>query len=99
MDDRTEIEERLAHLLAAVDDLSDTVARQEGEIARLTRRVEMLLARIRPGRVRPAGRRTTAALVMRRRPGRRAPAPPAGGAPPGTDGSASRPLPPAGPRA
>ncbi|MBS0126376.1 SlyX family protein [Thetidibacter halocola] len=41
----TEIEERLAHLIRTVDDLSDTVARQDREIAVLTRRVEMLLYR------------------------------------------------------
>ena len=41
----TEIEERLAHLIRTVEDLSDTVARQDREIAVLTRRVEMLLRR------------------------------------------------------
>ena len=41
----TAIEERLAHLLRAVDDLSDIVARQEREIAALTRRVAFLTAR------------------------------------------------------
>lgn len=41
----TVIEERLAHLLRAVDDLSDIVARQEREIAALTRRVAYLTAR------------------------------------------------------
>ncbi len=40
-----EIEETLAHLTRTVDDLSDIVARQEGEIALLTRRVAMLLER------------------------------------------------------
>jgi SlyX protein len=39
------LEEKIAHLLRAVDDLSDTVARQDGEIAVLTRRVEMLMRR------------------------------------------------------
>jgi len=43
--DTTAIEERLAHLLRAVDDLSDIVARQEREIAALTRRVAYLAAR------------------------------------------------------
>ncbi len=43
--DTTAIEERLAHLTRAVDDLSDIVARQEREIAALTRRVTFLLAR------------------------------------------------------
>lgn len=39
------IEERLAHLIRAVDDLSDVVARQAGEIATLERRVAMLMLR------------------------------------------------------
>jgi len=39
------IEEKLAHLIRAVDDLSDVVARQENEIAQLTRRVDMLVRR------------------------------------------------------
>ncbi|UWR21776.1 SlyX family protein [Sulfitobacter sp. S190] len=39
------IEEKLAHLMRTVDDLSDVVARQETEIALLTRRVEMLMRR------------------------------------------------------
>lgn len=37
------IEERLAHLIRTVDDLSDTVARQDREIAVLTRRVALLM--------------------------------------------------------
>lgn len=41
----TEIEERLAHLIRAVDDLSDVVARQDRDITRLQRRVEMLMTR------------------------------------------------------
>jgi len=45
MADVTEIEERLAHLMRAVDDLSDVVARQEREIALLTRQVRMLMER------------------------------------------------------
>lgn len=46
MTDRIEtLEEKLAHLQRVSDDLSDVVARQEAEIARLTRRVEMLLLR------------------------------------------------------
>lgn len=40
-----QIEERLAHLARTVEDLSDVVARQQGEIDRLTRRVEMLMQR------------------------------------------------------
>ncbi|MBN2906673.1 MAG: SlyX family protein [Rhodobacteraceae bacterium] len=44
-DDRTEMEERIAHLMAAVDDLSDMVAAQGIEIDRLTRRMAMLMER------------------------------------------------------
>ncbi len=44
--DRTEaMEEKLAHLMRAVDDLSDVVARQAGEIDLLTRRVRLLMER------------------------------------------------------
>ena len=39
------VEERLAHLIRAVDDLSDIVAGQAKEIDRLTRRVQMLMER------------------------------------------------------
>ena len=39
------LEEKIAHLTRALDDLSDVVARQEREIATLTRRVEMLMRR------------------------------------------------------
>lgn len=39
------LEERIAHLMRALDDLSEVVARQDREIARLTHRVEMLMAR------------------------------------------------------
>lgn len=45
MTDPTAIEERLAHLIRAVDDLSDVVARQEREIAVLQRRVQLLMER------------------------------------------------------
>ncbi|CAM9950380.1 MAG: SlyX protein [Mameliella sp.] len=46
MNDRTDLlEERLSHALRTLDDLSDMVARQDREIARLTARVEMLLQR------------------------------------------------------
>jgi SlyX protein len=38
-------EETLAHLTRMVDDLSEVVARQEGEIAMLSRRVQLLLQR------------------------------------------------------
>ena len=41
----TALEERVAHLIRAVDDLSDVVARQAIEIDRLTRLVTMLAAR------------------------------------------------------
>ena len=40
-----QIEEQMAHLLRSVDDLSDIVARQQNEIDRLTRRVELLMRR------------------------------------------------------
>ncbi|MCA0846570.1 MAG: SlyX family protein [Salipiger thiooxidans] len=43
--DNAPFEERIAHLERTLDDLSDTVARQDREIALLTRRVEMLLLR------------------------------------------------------
>ncbi|MBP0483866.1 SlyX family protein [Sagittula sp. M10.9X] len=39
------LEERAAHLLAAVEDLSDIVARQDGELRALTRRVDILVRR------------------------------------------------------
>jgi SlyX protein len=45
MTQNTELEETLAHLVRMVDELSDVVARQDGEIARLSSRVEMLMAR------------------------------------------------------
>ncbi len=46
MSDRTDLlEERLAHALRAIDDLSEMVARQDQDIARLTARVAMLLRR------------------------------------------------------
>jgi SlyX protein len=41
----SEIEERLAHLIRAVDDLSEVVARQDGEIAKLRDRVDYLARR------------------------------------------------------
>ncbi|KEJ88994.1 SlyX family protein [Sulfitobacter donghicola] len=40
-----QLEEQIAHLLRAVDDLSDIVAHQQDEIDRLNRRVEMLMRR------------------------------------------------------
>lgn len=45
MTDHTALEERIAHLTRAVEDLSDVVARQEREITLLTRRVSMLIER------------------------------------------------------
>lgn len=39
------LEEKIAHLLKTVDELSDVVARQERELAILTRRVQMLMER------------------------------------------------------
>jgi SlyX protein len=39
------IEERLAHLLRTVDDLSDVVARQDREIATLKAQVALLMQR------------------------------------------------------
>ncbi|MFL4468652.1 SlyX family protein [Tateyamaria armeniaca] len=39
------LEEQIAHLTRTVDDLSDIVARQERELALLTRRAQMLMAR------------------------------------------------------
>lgn len=41
----TDVEERIAHLERVADDLSEVVARQDAEIARLSRRVEMLMSR------------------------------------------------------
>ena len=45
MTDRTDLEEKIAHLTKTVDELSDVAARQENEIARLTRQVAMLMQR------------------------------------------------------
>ena len=39
------LEEKLAHLIRAVDDLSEVVARQDREITMLARRVQMLMER------------------------------------------------------
>jgi len=39
------LEEQIAHLTRMVDDLSEVVARQEGEITTLNRRVHMLMQR------------------------------------------------------
>ncbi|MBN9889246.1 SlyX family protein [Salipiger abyssi] len=43
--DTAALEERIAHLQRVVEDLSDTVARQDREIALLTRRVALLMER------------------------------------------------------
>lgn len=45
MSDLTSLEERIAHLIRAVEDLSDIVAAQGREIDRLTRLTEMLALR------------------------------------------------------
>lgn len=43
--DNPQLEERMSHLIRAVDDLSDVVARQAKEIDRLTRLVQLLVER------------------------------------------------------
>ncbi|MEZ5769653.1 MAG: SlyX family protein [Paracoccaceae bacterium] len=46
MNDRvTALEETVAHLSRTVEELSEVLARQDGEIDRLTRRVAMLMQR------------------------------------------------------
>lgn len=45
MTSQAELEEQIAHLVRTVEDLSEVVARQDAEIAALTRRVEMLMMR------------------------------------------------------
>lgn len=45
MADQTETEERIAHLIRAIDDLSDVVAAQTNQIDVLERRVQMLMTR------------------------------------------------------
>lgn len=45
MDRTGALEERVAHLMRSVDELSDVVARQDRELAVLARRVQMLLER------------------------------------------------------
>ena len=45
MTDVTHLEEQVAHLTKALEDVSDVVARQQAEIDRLSRRVEMLMTR------------------------------------------------------
>lgn len=45
MDRVEDLEERIAHLTRAMEDLSDVVTRQAGEIAGLERRVRLLMQR------------------------------------------------------
>lgn len=45
MQNQTALEEQLAHLSRAVDDLSDVVARQSVELEVLSRRLRMLMER------------------------------------------------------
>ena len=45
MSTETRLEEMIAHLTRQVEELSDVAARQDREIATLTRRVEMLMMR------------------------------------------------------
>ena len=45
MDKLQPLEEGIAHLTRMVEELSDIVARQEAEIARLARRIGMLMER------------------------------------------------------
>ncbi len=45
MTDSTHLEEQIAHLTRAVDDLSDIVARQETELALAQQRLAMLMKR------------------------------------------------------
>ena len=49
------LEEQIAHLTRATDELSDIVARQEREIAILTRRVQLLMEREGTREAQPAG--------------------------------------------
>jgi len=39
------LEEQIAHLTRTVEDLSDIIARQEGEISTLSKRIAMLMQR------------------------------------------------------
>lgn len=45
MADSTQLEEQIAHLTRTVEELSDIVARQETELAQVTRRLAMLMER------------------------------------------------------
>ncbi|UWQ17672.1 SlyX family protein [Jannaschia sp. M317] len=60
-----QLEERIAHLTRAVEDLSDVVARQSDEIALLERRVRMLMERAAEAELDAGG---TAALADQRPP-------------------------------
>lgn len=44
-DEINPVEEQIAHLTRTVDELSDVIARQEGELAILANRVRMLMER------------------------------------------------------
>ncbi len=78
MNERLErAEEEIAHLRRAVDDLSEVITRQAGEIDLLTRRVRLLMERAAETRGRGGGddpaRRSEAAALVRpcpRRPRR-----------------------------
>lgn len=46
MDDKvTQLEEQIAHLTRVVEDLSDIIARQEGDLDNLKRRMSMVMER------------------------------------------------------
>jgi SlyX protein len=45
MTDITHLEEQIAHLTRTVEDLSDIIARQETELALVTRRLAMVMER------------------------------------------------------
>jgi len=44
-DEITQLQEQISHLIRTVDEISDVVARQEGEITQLSSRVQMLMQR------------------------------------------------------
>ena len=81
MTDATALEERIAYLERVADDLSEVVARQDTQIAQLSRRVEMLMMRESEREMEadgavPVRRAETATLVRRRAAGGAAPGPP-----------------------
>ena len=45
MSNITDLQEKIAHLTRTVEDLSDIVARQERDLALVTRQAQMLMAR------------------------------------------------------